>query len=228
MFTKRKLAKLIEKQDDNKQEINYEILHKAKEETHWNDACEVKAVDNRKQQLIITATICCLLILISLGIFLGITLSKPNNPLEPPIHYSYSEDNVYKYVSVEKYNEDKNINILYFKNYQDVDEVVTIYTDNGSDVLLSQDVILLDTYEQIKLFVELKDNYIFEFLSNYESLSSEIIINGVKINYNTKFDEELYLYKTFTKFIYQGHVYRICFDLEGETDWQEEISKLLA
>ncbi len=228
MFTKRKLAKLIEKQDDNKQEINYEILHKAKEETHWNDACEVKAVDNRKQQLIITATICCLLILISLGIFLGITLSKPNNPLEPPIHYSYSEDNDYKYVSVEKYNEDKNINILYFKNYQDVDEVVTIYTDNGSDVLLSQDVILLDTYEQIKLFVELKDNYIFEFLSNYESLSSEIIINGVKINYNTKFDEEIYLYKTFTKFIYQGHVYRICFDLEGETDWQEEISKLLA
>ena len=110
MFTKRKLAKLIEKQDDNKQEINYEILHKAKEETHWNDACEVKAVDNRKQQLIITATICCLLILISLGIFLGITLSKPNNPLEPPIHYSYSEDNDYKYVSVEKYNEDKNIN----------------------------------------------------------------------------------------------------------------------
>lgn len=49
MFTKRKLAKLMEKQDDNKQEINYEILHKAKEETHWNDACEVKAVDNRKQ-----------------------------------------------------------------------------------------------------------------------------------------------------------------------------------
>lgn len=59
MFTKRKLAKLMEKQDDNKQEINYEILHKAKEETHWNAACEVKVVDTRKQQLIITATICC-------------------------------------------------------------------------------------------------------------------------------------------------------------------------
>lgn len=120
------------------------------------------------------------------------------------------------------------MNISYFKNYQCVDEVVTIYTDNGSDVLLSQDVILLDTYEQIKLFVELKGNYIFKFFSNYESLSNEIVINGVKINYDTKFDEELYLYKTFTKFIYQGHVYRICFDLEGETDWQEEISKLLA
>ena len=200
MFTKRKLAKLMEKQDDNKQEINYEILHKAKEETHWNDACEVKVVDNRKQQLIITATICCLLILISLGIFLGITLSKPNNPLD----------------------------LLYLKNYQNIDEVIKIYKEGEKDVLLSQDVILLDTYEQIKLFVELKDNYIFEFLSKYESLSSEIIINGVKINYDTKFDEEIYLYKTFTKFIYQGHVYRICFDLEGETDWQEEISKLLA
>lgn len=228
MFTKRKLAKLMEKQDDNKQEINYEILHKAKEETHWNDACEVKAVDNRKQQLIITATICCLLILISLGIFLGITLSKPNNPLEPPIHYSYSEDNVYKYISVEKYNEDNNLDLLYLKNYQNIDEVIKIYKEGEKDVLLSQDVILLDTYEQIKLFVELKDNYIFEFLSNYESLSSEIIINGVKINYNTKFDEEIYLYKSFTKFSYKGHVYRICFDLEGETDWQEEISKLLA
>ncbi len=228
MFTKRKLAKLMEKQDDNKQEINYEILHKAKEETHWNDACEVKAVDNRKQQLIITATICCLLIIISFGIFLGITLSKPNNPLEPPIHYSYSEDNIYKYVSVEQYNEDKNLDLLRFKNYQNIDEAVTIYTDNGSDVLLEQDLILLDTYEQIKLFVELKNNYIFEFLSNYEALSSEIVINGVKINYDTKFDEEIYLYKTFTKFSYKNHVYRICFDLEGETDWQEEISKLLA
>ncbi len=228
MFTKRKLAKLMEKQDDNKQEINYEILHKAKEETHWNDACEVKAVDNRKQQLIITATICCLLIIISFGIFLGITLSKPNNPLEPPIHYSYSEDNIYKYVSVEQYNEDKNLDLLRFKNYQNIDEAVTIYTDNGSDVLLEQDLILLDTYEQIKLFVELKNNYIFEFLSNYEALSSEIVINGVKINYDTKFDEEIYLYKTFTKFSYKNHVYRICFDLEGETDWQEKISKLLA
>lgn len=228
MFTKRKLAKLMEKQDDNKQEINYEILHKAKEETHWNDACEVKAVDNRKQQLIITATICCLLIIISFGIFLGITLSKPNNSLEPPIHYSYSEDNIYKYVSVEQYNEDKNLDLLRFKNYQNIDEAVTIYTDNGSDVLLEQDLILLDTYEQIKLFVELKNNYIFEFLSNYEALSSEIVINGVKINYDTKFDEEIYLYKTFTKFSYKNHVYRICFDLEGETDWQEEISKLLA
>ena len=108
--------------------------------------------------------------------------------------------------------------MLYLKNYQNIDEVIKIYKEGEKDVLLSQDVILLDTYEQIKLFVELKDNYIFEFLSKYESLSSEIIINGVKI----------YLYKTFTKFIYQGHVYRICFDLEGETDWQEEISKLLA
>ncbi len=228
MFTKRKLAKLMEKQDDNKQEINYEILHKAKEETHWNAACEVKVVDTRKQQLIITATICCLLIIISFGIFLGITLSKPNNPLEPPIHYSYSENNIYKYGSVEKYNEDRNLDLLYFKNYKNIEERVKIYKDGEKDVLLSQDVILLDTYEQIKLFVELKGNYIFKFLSNYESLSSEIIINGVKINYDTKFDEELYLYKTFTKFIYQGHVYRICFDLEGETDWQEEISKLLA
>jgi len=54
------------------------------------------------------------------------------------------------------------------------------------------------------------------------------ILGSVRHCLNTKFDEELYLYKTFTKFIYQGHVYRICFDLEGETDWQEEISKLLA
>lgn len=118
--------------------------------------------------------------------------------------------------------------MLYLKNYQNIDEVIKIYKEGEKDVLLSQDVILLDTYEQIKLFVELKDNYIFEFLSNYESLSSEIIINSVKINYNTKFDEEIYLYKSFTKFSYKGHVYRICFDLEGETDWQEEISKLLA
>lgn len=228
MFTKRKLAKLMEKQDDNKQEINYEILHKAKEETLWNDACEVKAVDNKKQQLIITATICCLLIIISFGIFLGITLSKPNNPLEPPIHYSYSEDNIYKYVSVEQYNEDKNMNILYFKNYQNIEERVKIYKDGDKDVLLSQEIILLDTYERIELNVELKNNYIFDFLKDFDLLENTVSLKSLQIYFNTTFDESLFLYITLAKFSYNGNVYKVYFEMEGETDWQEKISKLLA
>ena len=67
------------------------------------------------------------------------------------------------------------MNISYFKNYQNIDEVVTIYKDGEKDVLLSQDVILLDTYEQIKLFVELKGNYI---------LNSFLTMNHFKWNCN--------------------------------------------
>ena len=169
-----------------------------------------------------------LLIIISFGIFLGITLSKPNNPLEPPIHYSYSEDNIYKYVSVEQYNEDKNMNILYFKNYQNIEERVKIYKDGDKDVLLSQEIILLDTYERIELNVELKNNYIFDFLKDFDLLENTVSLKSLQIYFNTTFDESLFLYITLAKFSYNGNVYKVYFEMEGETDWQEKISKLLA
>lgn len=227
MFTKRKLAKLMEKQEDNnKQEINYEILQKAKEETHWNDVGEVRVIDNRKQKIILTTVISCLLILISIGIYLGLTLSKPKNPLDLPIFYSYDEDNIYMYESVEKYMADKNVNLLYFKNYQIEAERVKIYKDVDKDVLLSQEIIL-DTYERIELNVELKNNYIFDFLTEFDLLKNKYLVNDVQINFNTTFDEEVYAYRTLAKFKYKDYVYKIYFEMEEETDWQNEISLLL-
>lgn len=228
MFTKRKLAKLMENKNDNKQEINYKVLDKAKEETGWNDACEVKVIDNRKQKLIITAAISCMVILIALGIFFGIALSNKPNPLDPLIYYSYNEDNIYKYESVEKYNKDKNRNILYFDNYQNINEVVKVYTDKRQDVLLRQEILLMDTYEHIELIVELQNNYVFDFLTDYDKLKNKTKINGVQISYTTTFSEEIYLYKTLAKFSYKGNVYRAYFEMEGEKDWQEELSELLA
>lgn len=44
----------------------------------------------------------------------------------------------------------------YFKGYQNVFDSVLIYKNNDKDVLLEQNVILLDTYERIKLNVELE------------------------------------------------------------------------
>lgn len=92
---------------------------------------------------------------------------------------------------------------------------------------MSQEIILLDTYERIELNVELKKNYIFDFLEEFNSLKNEYSINGVIISFNTTFDDNLYLYKTFTKFTYKEYVYKIYFEMEGEIDWQEEINKLL-
>lgn len=116
----------------------------------------------------------------------------------------------------------------YFKGYQNVFDTVLIYKNNDKDVLLEQNVILLDTYERIKLNVELEKNYIFDFLTDFDWLENKFSVNDIQISYNTTFDEELYLYKTFTKFNYKGYVYKVYFEMEGEIDWQGELSNLLA
>ena len=103
-----------------------------------------------------------------------------------------------------------------------------IYTNNDKDVLLEQNVILLDTYERIKLNVELEKKLYIWFFNRFRLVGKQIFVNDIQISYNTTFDEELYLYKTFTKFNYKGYVCKVYFEMEEETDWQGELSNLLA
>lgn len=228
MFTKRKLAKIIENKRDDKKPINYNVLHKAKENVDWNEIGEVRVVDTKKQKLIIVATICCLVILISLGVYLGVILSKPQKEMfSPPIQYIPSDDKMYEYDSVQQYNVDNNLNLLHFSGYQTSSEFVKIYTDKDVDVLLTQKIILKETNEELEMYVQLKNNYIFDFLSDFDTIDSTIKIKDIQMLFDTKFDEQSRLYTTLVKFNFKGHLYKMSFSLQGEMDWQKELSKIL-
>lgn len=81
---------------------------------------------------------------------------------------------------------------------------------------------------ELNLMLNQKKNYIFDFLTDFDWLENKFSVNDIQISYNTTFDEELYLYKTFTKFNYKGYVCKVYFEMEEETDWQGELSNLLA
>lgn len=228
MFTKRKLAKLMEQKEPDNQNINYEILEKAKQEAGWNDVGGTKVIDNRKQRIIIAAVACCLLLIIALGMYLSITLTmKKDNVSDSFIKYSYNENNRHKIDSVQKYNTDHKRNILYFADLQNVEETVILWKDKDKDVLLEQEVLLLDNYEHIDMYVQLESNYIIEFLYQFESLEKNITIAGTNIKYQTIFDDQQYLFMTYAMFTYKGLVYRINFQMLGEKDWMSQIEGLL-
>ncbi len=226
MIRNKKVKKSIEK-THNIPPINYEVLEEAKKRANWKNSDVVKVKDSRKLKLIYMS--CAMLfVTIIVATTLGIVYLTNNDSTKgPPTCYAYSEDKIYGYESIEKYKIDKKLDILYFHDYNNIEEAARVYTDKGKDVVICQDLLLLDNYETIKLYIELANNYIFDFLSEFEKLTQSTNIGGIDIKYNTKFDEDLYLYKTYLKFNYKGYTYKISCELLEENDWKEHIEKLL-
>lgn len=225
MIRNKKLKKSIEK--NHNIPINYEVLENAKKRANWKNSDVVQVKDTRKLKLIYMS--CAMLfVTIIIATTLGIVyLTNNDSTNDPPIYYAYSEDKIYGYDSIEKYTKDKNLELLYFNDYNNIEEAARVYTDKGKDVVICQDLLLLDNYETIKLYIELADNYIFDFLSEFDKLTQNTKIGGIDIKYNTKYDEDLYLYRTYLKFNYKGYNYSISCDLLEENDWIQLIEKLL-
>lgn len=225
MLRNKKVEKSIEKKHNIP--INYEVLENAKQQANWKNRKEIQVKDTRKLKLVLMS--CAMLfVTIVIATTLGVIFLPNNDSTKgPPIYYAYSEEKIYGYDSTEKYKNDKKLDIVYFQDYNSAEEKTSVYTDQNKDVLVCQDLILLDTYETIKLYIELTNNYIFDFLSEFENLTQSTKIGGIDIIYNTKFDKNSYLYKTYLKFNYKGYTYKITCDLLEENDWKQHIEKLI-
>ena len=116
-------------------------------------------------------------------------------------------------------------------DFIDAEERCIVYEDEenekNKDVLFRQRIVLLATLEQIDMYIELQDNYIFDCLDMFVDLNSEIELAGVLVKYNTFFDEEQVLYCTRTSLEIDGFTYKIEFLLENEEQWITYLSQIL-
>ena len=249
---KSKLDKLIEK-NDRKRDLNYSLLENAKDELRERNARNksVKSFNLRKFAQIFVPLSCAIIIIVVSVILLPITtddkpalppsveippiieippeIEKPNTDVSEEKHYS--KTNEFRNIqSVEQLNQDKNISLRYF-NLSDIEENLLVYEDKENekdkDVLLLQSIVLLETYEEIKMFVELQDSYIIDFLHRFEDLEEKCEIGGVELKYETSFDEDLMLFCTRTTFEIDGFKYRIEFFLEDQEQWTSYLAEIL-
>lgn len=216
MFTKRKLEKFIDKSEENNP-IDKNVLLEAKKVAGVNNKTKEDIPKNKKRKMAILVATSCVIIIVSVGLLIGLLPQTPSAP--PKIYYSYQESQVYPYESAEKYALDTKKQFEYFNNFENCEENVAIYKDKEKDVLLQQRILLLNTYEVIKMYVELENNYVFDFLGQYDNLENQTIINNRVVEYKTTFDDNSYLYVTIAKFEMNNKVYRVQLDFEQELSW---------
>ena len=230
MQRKDKLAKLLEKSNVS-QPINYEVLEKAKRNTNWDQMTNDGRIKNLWQNKILLMIIASIVFVLAvIGISLGIILPKQSkDPLSLPNikFYQYNSDDMLLYGSIEEYVVDKKVQFEYFTNLSQIKEKAKIYLDGTKDVLINQHITFIDTLETITLYVELEDNYIFDFLYEYNDLNQKITINNIEIDYKFKYEESTYSYVTHAKFKYKDKIYRVSFDLIEEDGWKTYLQQLI-
>ncbi len=230
MQRKDKLAKLLEKSNVS-QPINYEVLEKAKRNTNWDQMTNDGRIKNLWQNKILLMIVASIVFVLAvIGISLGIILPKQSkDPLSLPNikFYQYNSDDMLLYGSIEEYVVDKKVQFEYFTNLSQIKEKAKIYLDGTKDVLINQHITFIDTLETITLYVELEDNYIFDFLYEYNDLNQKITINNIEIDYKFKYEESTYSYVTHAKFKYKDKIYRVSFDLIEEDGWKTYLQQLI-
>lgn len=230
MQRKDKLTKLLEKSNVS-QPINYEVLEKAKRNTNWDQMTNDGRIKNLWQNKILLMIIASIVFVLAvIGISLGIILPKQSkDPLSLPNikFYQYNSDDMLLYGSIEEYVVDKKVQFEYFTNLSQIKEKAKIYLDGTKDVLINQHITFIDTLETITLYVELEDNYIFDFLYEYNDLNQKITINNIEIDYKFKYEESTYSYVTHAKFKYKDKIYRVSFDLIEEDGWKTYLQQLI-
>lgn len=230
MQRKDKLAKLLEKSNVS-QPINYEVLEKAKRNTNWDQMTNDGRIKNLWQNKILLMVVASIVFVLAvIGISLGIILPKQSkDPLSLPNikFYQYNSDDMLLYGSIEEYVVDKKVQFEYFTNLSQIKEKAKIYLDGTKDVLINQHITFIDTLETITLYVELEDNYIFDFLYEYNDLNQKITINNIEIDYKFTYEESTYSYITHAKFKYKDKIYRVSFDLIEEDGWKTYLQQLI-
>ncbi len=242
---KSKLDKLIQTEKDKK-ELNYSILDKAKEAlSEQNRPKKSKISFQWKGFVRILVPACCVLIIVIVACVVFYHPAEDNSYLPPVIetpkpdekpddsdgkHFASSENNQRNIQSIESYNKEKNISLRYFK-LENSEETIIIHEDveneKEKDVLLWQRILLLETYEEIKIYIELQGGYIFDFLDRFDNLGQSVKIKDTVVNYDTFFDEEQYLYCTRTNFEIDGFKYKIEFFFENEEQWRLYLAEIL-
>lgn len=229
MQRKDKLAKLLEKSSVS-QPINYEVLEKAKRNTNWDQMTNDGRIKNLWQNKILLMIVASIVFVLAvIGISLGIILPKQNNPeLLPNIKfYQYNEDDVILYESINQFVDNNDIAFEYFKDFNNCEEDVKVYLDNNNKVLVNQHIFNPESLETIILYVELKENYMYDFLFEYDKLENTIVLNNTEINYSTNYNELTYSYVTHAKFKYKDKIYRVSFDLIEEDGWKTYLQQLI-
>ncbi len=229
MQRKDKLAKLLEKSSVS-QPINYEVLEKAKRNTNWDQMTNDGRIKNLWQNKILLMIVASIVFVLAvIGISLGIILPKQNNPeLLPNIKfYQYNEDDVILYESINQFVDNNDIAFEYFKDFNNCEEEVKVYLDNNNKVLVNQHIFNPESLETIILYVELKENYMYDFLFEYDKLENTIVLNNTEINYSTNYNQLTYSYVTHAKFKYKDKIYRVSFDLIKEDGWKTYLQQLI-
>lgn len=230
MQRKDKLAKLLEKSSVS-QPINYEVLEKAKRNTNWDQMTNDGRIKNLWQNKILLMIIASIVFVMAvIGISLGIILPKhsSNSSLLPNIKfYQYNEDDVILYESINQFVDNNDIAFEYFKDFNNCEEEVKVYLDNNNAILINQHIFNSESLDTIILYVELEDNYMYDFLYKYEELNEKITINNIEIDYKFKYEESTYSYVTHAKFKYKDKIYRVSFDLIEEDGWKTYLQQLI-
>lgn len=230
MQRKDKLAKLLEKSSVS-QPINYEVLEKAKRNTNWDQMTNDGRIKNLWQNKILLMIIASIVFVMAvIGISLGIILPKhsSNSSLLPNIKfYQYNEDDVILYESINQFVDNNDIAFEYFKDFNNCEEEVKVYLDNNNAILINQHIFNSESLETIILYVELEDNYMYDFLYKYEELNEKITINNIEIDYKFKYEESTYSYVTHAKFKYKDKIYRVSFNLIEEDGWKTYLQQLI-
>lgn len=230
MQRKDKLAKLLEKSSVS-QPINYEVLEKAKRNTNWDQMTNDGRIKNLWQNKILLMIIASIVFVMAvIGISLGIILPKhsSNSSLLPNIKfYQYNEDDVILYESINQFVDNNDIAFEYFKDFNNCEEEVKVYLDNNNAILINQHIFNSESLGTIILYVELEDNYMYDFLYKYEELNEKITINNIEIDYKFKYEESTYSYVTHAKFKYKDKIYRVSFDLIEEDGWKTYLQQLI-
>ncbi len=229
MQRKDKLAKLLEKSSVS-QPINYEVLEKAKRNTNWDQMTNDGRIKNLWQNKILLMIVASIVFVLAvIGISLGIILPKQNNlELLPNIKfYQYNEDDVILYESINQFVDNNDIAFEYFKDFNNCEEDVKVYLDNNNKVLVNQHIFNPESLETIILYVELKENYMYDFLFEYDKLENTIVLNNTEINYSTNYNQLTYSYVTHAKFKYKDKIYRVSFDLIEEDGWKTYLQQLI-
>ena len=229
MQRKDKLAKLLEKSSVS-QPINYEVLEKAKRNTNWDQMTNDGRIKNLWQNKILLMIVASIVFVLAvIGISLGIILPKQNNPeLLPNIKfYQYNEDDVILYESINQFVDNNDSAFEYFKDFNNCEEDVKVYLDNNNKVLVNQHIFNPESLETIILYVELKENYMYDFLFEYDKLENTIVLNNTEINYSTNYNQLTYSYVTHAKFKYKDKIYRVSFDLIEEDGWKTYLQQLI-
>ena len=79
----------------------------------------------------------------------------------------------------------------------------------------------------INLYIELRVNYIYDFLDEFKDLSNQVVISNIEVDFLTSYNQLTYSYVTHAKFKYKDKIYRVSFDLIEEDGWKTYLQQLI-